>query len=181
MDSTCYAREQRIPGCEPVYKKIIEFWTSERESSELQAPPSGFTEGVDEYLKGLVRSDSSIQSKIAQAELVRAKRMLAELQAVRRGKICAASTEGTLNESNLMESEAAATNKVVPKEAFDGAASPADAAKKILVRLLRDVPSFVGADLKTYGPYKTEDVVLLPAQNTDALIKRGIATEIQRR
>jgi DNA replication initiation complex subunit (GINS family) len=56
-----------------------------------------------------------------------------------------------------------------------------DSAKKILVRVLRDVPSFVGADLKTYGPYKTEDVVLLPAQNAEALIKREIATEIKRR
>lgn len=167
-----------------MYKKIIEFWTSERESGELQAPPSGFTEGVDEYLKGLVRADSSVQSKVALAELERAKKMLAELRSVRREKICVASIEGTLNESNLMEGEtaaAAAATAAPSKEAIDGAAPSADAAKKILVRLLRDVPSFVGADLKTYGPYKTEDVVLLPAQNTSALIKRGIATEIQRR
>jgi DNA replication initiation complex subunit (GINS family) len=80
-----------------------------------------------------------------------------------------------------MEGESPAA-KVAPAEPVaDGVAVPAEAAKRILVRLLRDVPSFVGADLKTYGPYKSEDVVLLPAQNTDALVKRGIATEIHRR
>jgi len=53
--------------------------------------------------------------------------------------------------------------------------------KKILVRILQDVPSFVGVDMKIYGPYKAEDVVLLPEQNVEALIKRGVATIIERR
>jgi len=160
-----------------VYKKIMEFWVNERESRELQAPPFEFAEEVEKYLKGLAGTDGGIQSKLAEAEAARAKRMLDAIRAIRREKICAASVEGILNESNLMEGETTAA-KEAPAVA---AASPVDAAKKILVRLLRDVPSFVGADLKTYGPYKSEDVVLLPAQNTDALVKRGIATEIQRR
>jgi len=169
-----------------VYKKIIEFWVNEREARELQAPPFEFKEGVEEYLKGLTSagsagSGSGIQAKLAEAEAARARRMLEAINALRREKICAASADGTLNEANLMEGESPAA-KVAPAEpVVEGVAAPAEAAKRILVRLLRDVPSFVGADLKTYGPYKSEDVVLLPAQNTDALVKRGIATEIQRR
>jgi len=166
-----------------VYKKIIEVWVNEREARELQAPPFEFKEGVEEYLKGLTSAGngSGIQAKLAEAEAARTRRMLEAIRVLRREKICAASADGTLNEANLMEGESPAA-KVAPAEPVaDGVAVPAEAAKRILVRLLRDVPSFVGADLKTYGPYKSEDVVLLPAQNTDALVKRGIATEIHRR
>lgn len=67
-------------------------------------------------------------------------------------------------------------------EAGRKGAEPGEAAaKKMLIRMLGDVPSLVGADLKTYGPYKKEDVALLPAPNAEALIKRGMAVEVTRR
>ncbi len=173
-----------------MYKKIMEFWVIERESNELQAPPFEFKEEVEEYFNGLTKAGGGIQAKLAEAEAARARRMLDAIREIRREKILIASVEGTLNEANLMEGEAPVA-KAAPVEGAAGAgagageaaaaAGGAGATKKILARLLRDVPSFIGADLKTYGPYKCEDVALLPAQNVDALIKRGIATEIQRR
>ncbi len=164
-----------------MYKKIMEFWVIERESNELQAPPFEFKEEVEEYFNGLTKAGGGIQAKVAEAEAARARRMLDAIREIRREKILIASVEGTLNEANLMEGEAPVA-KTAPVEGAAGAgAGGTGATKKILARLLRDVPSFIGADLKTYGPYKCEDVALLPAQNVDALVKRGIATEIQRR
>lgn len=47
-----------------------------------------------------------------------------------------------------------------------------------VVRFLDNVPEIVGVDLKIYGPYKKEDVGSLPNQNARALIKQGLAKEI---
>ncbi len=49
---------------------------------------------------------------------------------------------------------------------------------KITVRLLQDLPEIVGIDGKIYGPFKKEDVVNLPKENAEALIKRGVAEKI---
>ena len=51
--------------------------------------------------------------------------------------------------------------------------------KRILVRLLRDVPAIVGADMRPYGPFKREDVAVLPAENALALVGRGVAVEVK--
>ncbi len=51
-------------------------------------------------------------------------------------------------------------------------------AKYILVRIKKDIPEFVGVDGKTYK-LRREDVVVLPELNAKALIKDGIAEEIE--
>lgn len=50
--------------------------------------------------------------------------------------------------------------------------------KYILVRIKKDIPEFVGVDGKTYK-LRREDVVVLPELNAKALIKDGIAEEIE--
>lgn len=156
-----------------MYRKILELWNAERESQELQIPPEGFEEEVSKYLEGLGLEQDGIKGKIMGEELKRAKTALSELRLLRRQKICRDFLSGTLDLERLMGDE-----RGLFKEGSEG--PKPEGAKKILARLLRDVPPFVGVDLKTYGPYKTEDVALLPAQNAEALIKRGIAVEIKR-
>jgi len=51
--------------------------------------------------------------------------------------------------------------------------------KRILVRFLADVPALVGADMKVHGPFKQGDVALIPAENALALIRRGVAVEVE--
>ena len=51
-------------------------------------------------------------------------------------------------------------------------------AKYILVRIKKDIPEFVGVDGKTYK-LRREDVVVLPELNAKALIKDGVAEEIE--
>ena len=50
--------------------------------------------------------------------------------------------------------------------------------KYMLVRIKKDIPEFVGVDGKTYK-LRREDVVVLPELNAKALIKDGIAEEIE--
>jgi len=48
-----------------------------------------------------------------------------------------------------------------------------------IVRFLSDFPAIIGVDLKTYGPFKAEDITTLPAENASALISQGIAKQVQ--
>jgi len=52
--------------------------------------------------------------------------------------------------------------------------------ERVVVRFLKDVPSFIGVDLKTYGPFKSEDVALIPVQNAEALARRGLVKIVRR-
>jgi DNA replication factor GINS len=49
----------------------------------------------------------------------------------------------------------------------------------MVVRFLKEVPEIVGADMKTYGPFKAEDVATLPVENAKALIKQEVAVEVE--
>jgi DNA replication initiation complex subunit (GINS family) len=159
-----------------VYKRILEFWLNEKEVQDLQKPPPDFKDSVRKYLEDLARMENGVPSKLKLAEAERVKHLLNEISVLRKEKICKAAITGTVSNDMLFDDEIGLFRPLKEPEKV-----AEDSAKKILVRVLRDVPSFVGADLKTYGPYKTEDVVLLPAQNAEALIKRGTAIEIQRR
>jgi len=53
---------------------------------------------------------------------------------------------------------------------------PNKTAKKI--KLLCDIPKFLGTDLETYGPYKGESTTDMPDEVADLLIKQQRAEEI---
>ncbi len=48
-----------------------------------------------------------------------------------------------------------------------------------VVRFTQPLPAIMGVDMKTYGPFKAEDVASLPAQNADNLIRKGIAKLVE--
>ncbi|MEM3104434.1 MAG: hypothetical protein QXD69_02895, partial [Candidatus Bathyarchaeia archaeon] len=49
----------------------------------------------------------------------------------------------------------------------------------VLVRFLKESPAIVGVDLKTYGPFKPEDIAYIPEENAEILEKRGLATRVK--
>jgi DNA replication initiation complex subunit (GINS family) len=50
--------------------------------------------------------------------------------------------------------------------------------KYLIIRILESIPSIVGSDLRTYGPYNPEDIAAIPIKNANILIKRGAAVQI---
>ena len=48
-----------------------------------------------------------------------------------------------------------------------------------VVRFTQPLPAIIGIDMKTYGPFKAEDVASLPTQNADNLIRKGIAKLVE--
>src|SRR5437764_15171146 len=49
----------------------------------------------------------------------------------------------------------------------------------MLVRFVKYVPSIIGVDLKTHGPFLKEDIAKLPFENAESLIRQGAAVEIR--
>jgi DNA replication factor GINS len=49
----------------------------------------------------------------------------------------------------------------------------------LLVRFVKDVPSIIGVDLKTHGPFLKEDLAKLPFENAESLIRQGAAVEVR--
>lgn len=56
---------------------------------------------------------------------------------------------------------------------------PGTSIGKVTVRILKDLPSIVGADGKVYGAFKQEDVITLPEPNARVLIGQGAAEAIE--
>jgi DNA replication factor GINS len=51
--------------------------------------------------------------------------------------------------------------------------------KRAVLRFLKDVPAIIGADMKTYGPFKVEDVASLPVENAKVSVKQGLAEKVE--
>ncbi|HEV2120271.1 MAG TPA: hypothetical protein VGS11_09245 [Candidatus Bathyarchaeia archaeon] len=57
--------------------------------------------------------------------------------------------------------------------------SPEKKKEKLLLRFVNDMPSIIGVDLKTHGPFLKEDIAILPYENAESLIRQGTAVEIR--
>lgn len=51
--------------------------------------------------------------------------------------------------------------------------------KRVALRFIKSIPTIIGADMKTYGPFVPEDVASLPADNAKMLVKQGLAVAIE--
>jgi DNA replication factor GINS len=51
--------------------------------------------------------------------------------------------------------------------------------KRAVLRFLKDVPAIIGADMKTYGPFKAEDVSSMPTENAKIFVKQGLAEKVE--
>jgi len=51
--------------------------------------------------------------------------------------------------------------------------------KRVLLRFLQEIPAIIGSDMRTYGPFKAEDIATLPIENARVLVEKGIAVEVE--
>ncbi len=48
-----------------------------------------------------------------------------------------------------------------------------------VLRFVKEIPAIIGADMKTYGPFKPEDIASVPQENARILVKQGVAVEVE--
>ena len=141
------------------------------------------------YLKGLndelaTTDPHTIQGRILVTEKEMTERLLDELKEARLHKILqAAQNRIRVKSADLTEEEITIINNVRHSISSVG---KIDIQQNILVsdglivvRFLQDIPEIVGVDMKSYGPFKKEDVASLPIPNAQALVKQGAVRGIE--
>ena len=181
------------------YDQLLECWRNERESKALQQIPEKFYGEMTTYLSEMQEQTrmidkTSLKGKISGKEKDYAERMMGELTRLRMRKIVESELNGVaLASKNLTREEQAfysdlrgvlSGHEERLKSILMGRvphvdATPLPRVGLKVIRFLRAVPAIIGIDMKTYGPFQPEDVVAIPVENAENLIRRGIAKEVE--
>jgi DNA replication factor GINS len=179
-----------------MYRELREAWKRELENVELEKLPTGFYSGIADYVRRLKEESRMLDKRTAKANLLKkelqnVKRMTRELIQSRHRKILNDGARGNEVQHDLLtpEEEAAYARISVfadmvsslTAEILHGQAPKIDVTqehKRDVLRFTKDVPAIVGADMKTYGPFKPEDVASLPVENAKMLVKQCLAHKI---
>jgi DNA replication factor GINS len=180
-----------------MYNELYEIWKRELESGELGRLPSDFYSRVADYLRRLREESRMLDKRTAKASLLGKETQNVKLMV--RGVIKARYTKLV---RKMVKGEKAPTEFLTPEEEriYQGVSPFAEAfqsfARDILrghvsnvsaekqrrtttLRFLKDVPAIIGADMKTYGPFKAEDIASLPIENAKILTKQGLAANVE--
>jgi len=182
-----------------MYDRLLEALENEVESEGLQRLPENFYADLRSTLREFRRriadgAEGKVAEKVLLLQLDRTAQALTRLIETRlRKMIIAGLSRMQLPDGLVAEDEkrllaavadlVSARDELVtslvaapppPRELPGAARRP-----MLLVRFVKDVPLIVGADMRYYGPFKPEDVALLPAQNAEALVRQGAALQVQ--
>lgn len=180
-----------------MYSQLYEVWRQELEDAELVMLPPGFYAGIVECVKKLKEESRMLDKRTVKANVLRKetnnmKRMVRELIWTRYKKIVKKAASGeevppevlTAEEkqiygkiSPMTETVANFTSEIL--HGHEPITTYGVSHRRIMMRLLKDVPAIVGADMKTYGPFKTEDVASIPVENARILIKQNLAEKVE--
>jgi DNA replication factor GINS len=176
------------------YEETFDAWRREVHNPELQPLRTGFFKDLAGHLKRLRESlrnldPKSLKAIIITEELQRLEQLAPQLIDLRIEKLW--KQAGTIQSSSLDSSEQwmnDETSKTIHQhEKFkedivqgrEPSSTPTKPKENLLLRFIREVPSIIGVDLKTHGPFLKEDVALLPYDNAESLIRQGAAVEIR--
>ncbi len=182
-----------------MYDELFEAWKKEMENSGLQSLPKDFYARLSNYVKRLreekrMIDEKSIRGRLLLKEEENVRKMISDLIRIRYEKIMrmAAKKESvpltalTSEEENLYSGLLlqAETCEEMLKSILRGQKPKVEKTSRnrgfMVVRILKEIPKqFIGADMKTYGPFKPEDIATLPEENAKALIKQGAAKKIE--
>lgn len=180
-----------------MYDELYRAWKLELENPELQILPPEFYPRAADYMRRL-REESrmldkrTLKTNLIKKEMQNAKDMVHELTQTRFRKIVRKAARGKeIPPDHLTPEEKKVYSTVLPfAEAADSFAKEIVRGqlprikietehRRAVLRFLKDVPAIIGADMKTYGPFKVEDLASLPVENTKILIKQGLAEKVE--
>jgi DNA replication factor GINS len=180
-----------------VYNELYEAWRKEMENEEIQILPKDFYVRLADYVRKMREESRMLDKKTTRAKLMErefknVKTLIKKLLQLRYKKsLDNAKTGKPVPKDHLTEEEERLYAEIPPlvesyqalfKEISRGRLPGMKSKKKakgMVMRFLKEVPEIVGADMKTYGPFKAEDVATLPVENAKALIKQEVAVEVE--
>ncbi len=191
-----------------MYDELYAAWRLEVENGELGSLPADFYVRLATYMQNLkeetqTQTETTVRSTLLRHEKINAHRMTKELIATRYRKLLKllAAAKKVPTDHLTTEEQALYANTSPATEAFDkfaqnlldGHLTPLTVAapvvsqraepevehKRVLVRFLKPVPSIMGSDMQSYGPFLVEDVASVPAENARILVKQGLARLVE--
>jgi len=180
-----------------MYDEVYDAWKREEENADLQPLPKDFYTRLAAYVKRIREESRMLDENTAKAKLIKHElrnthRLVESLVKLRHKKIFDATVSGqTIASETLPVEEEKLRQRMVPVAEFcqeflkdirmgrlTQSESMRETPRRVLVRFLKDTPAIIGADMKTYGPFKPEDIGTVPAENAKVLVKQGIAAKI---
>ncbi len=180
-----------------MYDEVYDTWRKERENSELQPLAKSFYVDLAGYVKKIREESRMLDEKTAKARLIKhelhnVRKLVKALVQLRLEKIFQATTQGKTIPSELLTAEeeklfsemlpSAGSFQEFLKGILHGRVPNVEVMKerpkRVVVRFLKDTPAIIGSDMKTYGPFKPEDLGTVPLENANVLVKQGLATSI---
>jgi len=180
-----------------MYDELYKAWKLEAEQAGLERLPAGFYSNVAEYMKrlreeGRMLDKRTLKTSLLKKELQNARLMIQGLVQIRYHKVLARLVKGEeIGGDALTPEEKMIYSGISPfSEAIRSfvqavirgqTAKPKTeiGQKRVVLRFVKEVPEIIGSDMKTYGPFKVEDVADLPVENTRILIKQGLAEKVE--
>ena len=184
-----------------MYNELYAAWRREIEETSLGGLPPDFYNRIADYLRHLneenkILENKSIKVNLLEHESQNVDQMLKELLQARYKKLVKTITLSQKMPSDLLTVEEAEMSKsfVAFSEAYQkfaknlmqGQAAKIDVKveaqashKRVALRFIKNIPTIIGADMKTYGPYVAEDVASLPVENAKMLLKQGFAVSVE--
>ena len=178
-----------------MYEKLYEIWKQETEKKELGRLPVDFYIIISEYVKRLNEESRMIDKKSLKALLLKketknVKKMVDSIVSIRYKKVLMSVCLGkSISPTLLTSEEKRIFSKYLNLEEelanfLDSLLYARDVKsavgqnERVILRFLKDTPAIIGIDLKTYGPFKIDDVGSLPAKNAKILVRQGFAKTI---
>ncbi len=180
-----------------MYNYLYDVWKRELESNKLEKLPSDFYSRITDYLRKINEESRMLDKKTLKAsflkkEMQNVERMIRELIHMRYRKLVRIVAKGKKAPLNTLTTE---EEKIYASfssfaDAFQSFATDVlrgylpmigseQKRKRNVLRFLKDVPSIIGVDMKTYGPFKAEDIASLPVENVKILVNQGLAERVE--
>jgi len=166
-----------------LYRMIVDLWSRERNSLELQQIPKTFYADVGSYIDDLKRQASLITDPVEKELLIEDLNVLLkavrQLRSTRISKILRYVASNKSIPENLLSAEEKAFYDELKslitrtERSIESKLLPSKKRALVLVRFLDDTDAFVGIDLNNYGPFRKEDVAAIPAEDAVRLKKAG--------
>ena len=180
-----------------MYDELLGAWRRELESPDLMDLSADFYSRIADYVKligeeGRMLDKRTIKARLLREEVRNVKHMLRQLMMARYKKLMCKVLEGDKITSEVLaaQEEKMMGGLLTLSEVYQTfennllhgklvVAEDQKPAKNIVLRFLKEIPSIVGVDIKSYGPFLAEDVATLPFQNARIMIKQGLAQKIE--
>lgn len=79
---------------------------------------------------------------------------------------------------NVLQEHKAHYQQLFAEKKKQAKKSKAKHAERIKIKTIQEVPSFIGVDMKEYGPFKENEEIALPAKTAELLVERKLAEKI---